>query len=282
MSQVYASLKCTGGNVGATSTKLINPGASVSFTNLDWSVPTGETVSCQICFESFGVGAKSLTCEGAGSYTAKRSCECSDFKVDGSAYSKAPCDSNSVRVSTKDVGGSAGSCALCKPCEYPTPEVWTPDTSKVCKGKEFTQTSKSRVVYGGTTFTNGCASKTKEATGTAEPNWSDWMPDPAHRCGPFEQSRYDKNECMPDEYQPAEGTNTDEGIWLPMPECVQPGVPFTQKFFPFPGCPTYAEKISTGNCSDGYMDTCYAGGSGGDGGYSYECWICNTPGCYFP
>lgn len=178
MSRVYASLKCNGGNVGGSFPRFINPGDSVSFTNLDWSVQTGKTVSCEICFESFGVpkpgggmdmSAKSSKCSPAGSYTAKRSCECSDFKADdGSAYSKGPCGPNSVGVSTRSVGGSAGSCTLCKPCTYPSPEVWTPNPSTKCQGVPFTQTSRSSVVYGGTTYTNGCASKTRQATGTKD------------------------------------------------------------------------------------------------------------------
>jgi hypothetical protein len=484
MSRVYASLKCNGGNVGGSFPRFINPGDSVSFTNLNWSVETGKTVSCEICFESFGVpkpgggmdmSAKSSKCSPAGSYTAKRSCECSDFKADdGSAYSKGPCGPNSVGVSTRSVGGSAGSCTLCKPCTYPSPEVWTPNPSTKCQGVPFTQTSRSSVVYGGTTFTNGCASKTRQATGTKDcsgpadcndcgyqdsshecnegsilvpfsiaagtdcggrthsggecyrcimcdaagdweppvdpsticvgetvtqtrrqaaagvpcddevkevqgtkqdcaatcedcglssdticgpgqtavststapgscngkpwsggscykcedcvesgdwtppvnpanvcagtsvtqtrartaggtkcadavrdvdgtkqPNWSGWSPDPSTRCGPFQQSRYDLNGCMGDQTQPATGTDCcsgTEGVWLPRSECVEPGMPFTQTFYPEdPDCPTDT-RISTGSCSDGFMDLCDEGGTA-EVVSIYECWICNSQDC---
>jgi hypothetical protein len=213
MANYWTTLKCTtnGGSGGVSSTfsKSVQPGKSVTFTPT-FSVSTGGTINCQICFENWGVpkpgggidySQKFSKCNDVGSYTAKRGCECKDFKDSEGVPYQSSCASGSVGVNTQNFGGSAGSCTACRTCSYDNSSWTGKEPSNVCEGTTYTRTLQSSVKYGGTTFTSGCPQQTKQATGTGVPSWGVWTPGEGTKCasaGPFTQTQTDTNGyCSP-------------------------------------------------------------------------------------
>jgi hypothetical protein len=213
MANFWATLKCTtnpsgAGGVASTFGKSVQPGKSVTFTP-QFSVSTGAALSCQICFENWGVpkpgggidySQKFSKCNDVGSYTAKRSCVCTDFKNDQGVPYQTQCGANQAASNVVNKG-NAGQCRECQDCQYPDENLdssWTPAKSTRCDGVVFTQSLKS------TNFPTQCAAKTRQATGTKQPDWSDWAPDPADVCSyepPFQRTKYDKNACVADQTQ---------------------------------------------------------------------------------
>jgi hypothetical protein len=141
---------------------------------------------------------------------------------------------------------------------------WIPDTSTVCQGQAFTQTStnqctsqqETRPAIGtaipnwsawspststvclGTTFQqsrsdiNGiCSPQTQNATGTSAPNWSAWSPDASTIClgTSFQQSRTDLNGKCASQTQTATGTSTPNwSAWSPDASTIPCGQVFQQ------------------------------------------------------
>jgi hypothetical protein len=226
MANYWTTLKCTtkGGSGGVSSTfsKSVQPGKSVTFTPT-FSVSTGGTINCQICFENWGVpkpgggidySQKYSKCNDAGSFTAKRGCECKDFKDSEGVPYQSSCASGAVGVNTQNFGGSAGFCKVCRSCSYDNSSWTGPEPSNACAGTTYTRTLQSSVKYGGTTFTSGCPQQTKQATGTGVPTWGIWTPGEGTKCasaGLFTQTKTDINGyCSP---QTKQVTGTMEPDW---------------------------------------------------------------------
>ena len=193
MAGYWAKLNCkatkgSGGVSGiGTGSKTVQAGKQVTFTP-DFNISTGGTLGCEICFESFGsvpfpkpgggVEYKiDKTCKTVESYEAKRPCKCNDFKDSSKVPYQSQCAANETQVNTQNLYGSAGSCKVCRTCNYPDPNLessWEPAKSTRCDGKTFTQTTKSFAAYPTSTSKHylGCPTKTRQATGTTTPDYN--------------------------------------------------------------------------------------------------------------